>query len=554
MSLLSVLAALDRASIGALDLSTNGGAVLYDASDLTGTFCATSEDISSQVTDDATQAFMIPMSADPTGASGGFKRIEWTFDVHFFGAKGKIGYEDTDAIQAAATLCGKWGGGYVVFRNRQYSFSSITVSNNYVKFRGQGMDATQLLPDGTAGDAITFYSGDPAKVMQYNGIFNLSIIPKATINRGVHVQNHYWFMARDVKIIDKHATGFEFENGQISYSAILHHCLCISSSANGCLLGANGTGDLQGVFLYNCHLSGGGTGNGLCVRNCGGLIWVGGEALGKDTGMRVAPDQAGRRVKGGYISHVFFDTSVNDALMMTVAIGAFIVEFTYASCSFNNSQNRTGITIAGSSTDSTLIDAISFIGCAGVINRSHGFYATYCRNIELIGFKAISNGQHTVSNPNSISSGVFLDAGVQGFRAIGGMSGYAGGFAPSQRYGVYVAAATSGVLLSGMNVAGNLSSPVCDCGSPGIVIDNCPGVVTKAKGASSIATGNSSVTIQHGLSFAPAKEDFIIKPTGDTNGARYWTSGVSATAFTVTIAPAAVNTFWFGWQVGIKGN
>ncbi|NTG00123.1 hypothetical protein G6L30_08315 [Agrobacterium rhizogenes] len=548
MSPLNVLAALDRSSIGGLDLSLNGGAILYDANDLTGTFCATSNDISSQVTDDATQAFIIPMSADPSGASGGFKRIEWVFDVHFFGAVGKSGINDTAAIQAASDLCGKWGGGYVIFRNKQYSFSSINVPKNYVKFRGQGMDATQLLPDGSADDAFLFYSGDPARVMQYNGVFDLSIIPQANINRGIHVQNHYWFMARDVKIIAKHATGFEFENGQTSYTAILQHCLCINSSANGCLLGANGTGDLQNVIILNCNFSGGGTGNGLCVRNCGGLIWVGGECLQKDTGMRLAPNLSGYRAKGGYISQVFFDTSVNDNLALSVAVGAIIAEFTFALCSFNNSQNKTGVTIEGPSSDPTLINSINFIGCAAVINKAHGFYTAYCRDIELMGFKAMSNGQ------DSISSGIFVSAGTQIFKMIGGKSGSGAGFSPSQRYGVYVAAATSDVIIDKVSLYGNVLAPVCDLGSPGIIIDKCPGVVTRAKGAASVSAGSTSVTISHGLSFTPAKEDFIIKATSDSNGIRYWPSAVSPTSFTVSVAPAAASTFWFGWEVRIKGN
>lgn len=112
--------------------------------------------------------------------------------------------------------------------------------------------------------------------------------------------------------------------------------------------------------------------------------------------------------------------------------------------------------------------------------------------------------------------------------------------------------------IGGNTVSGRVSVGTYD-GASGILFDlgstmkvsGVPNHVTQNQGNSSISAA-TSVTVAHGLAYAPDKADIIIQPTSDVgSGIRYWVSAADGTNFTLTTSGSA--TFTFGWSASIAG-
>jgi len=299
--------------------------------------------------------------------------------------------------------------------------------------------------------------------------------------------------------------------------------------------------------LYNCNFSGGGVGTGVVVRNCGGLQWVGGEALNKNIGLNIAPDLRGRRVNGVRINSVYLDTCTNSCLNMAVIAGTRIHDAIFVNTHFNASQNDSGVIVGGLSSDATLINSIRFVACNAIINKKFGFYLSYCQKIDIADCGIISSGV------DGVSDGVVVSAGCSGVKILGGQSGQGADFGANQQYGINIAGGVTNVVIDGVDLTGNVTGPIVDSGT-GTVITNCLGYKTFSKGASSVASGASSTTINHGLGFTPAKEDVFITPVSDLQGLRSWVSAVTSTTFTVSLSANAPAQLFFGWSAGVKGS
>ncbi|MQB43393.1 hypothetical protein DXT94_15825 [Rhizobium sp. ICMP 5592] len=545
INVVSAIAAT-RTALKAIDTTKVTAAFLRE-SGREGQFLWLAGDFSARIAADTQEGIYVKANAVAATAGAWARVYHGDINVKWFGAVGDGAAADNVAIQAAVDLCGFLGGGRVLLPRGNFKMgTAITVSKNYVDIVGVGPFATQVTPSTAGMDAFIFYSGGAAE-MKNNGISDLVILPSVAINRAVRVRNHYQFLGQNVSVWGAHATGFEFENGAVAYNGTLRDCLDDSATTAGLLLGATGTGDLQGIYLYNCNFSGGGVGMGVVARNCGGLQWVGGEALNKSIGLNIAPDVNGRRVNGVRINSVYLDTCVNACLNVSVIAGTRASDAIFVNCHFNASQNDSGIILGGLSSDATLLDTFKFLACQMMINKKYGLFASYCQKINCIGCGFISNGV------DGVSDGISLSAGVSIVNLIGGESGSGGGFGANQRYGVTIVSGVTNVVIDGMELIGNATAPVSDSGT-GTVITNCSGCKTFAKGSSSIASAGTSVTVTHGLGFTPAKEDCVIIPVTDTQGPRYWVSATTSTTFTVTFSAAAPAQWFFGWQVGVKGN
>lgn len=83
-------------------------------------------------------------------------------------------------------------------------------------------------------------------------------------------------------------------------------------------------------------------------------------------------------------------------------------------------------------------------------------------------------------------------------------------------------------------------------GAANQLIANNMGFVTENSGAQSVGAV-TSVSVTHGLSFTPLKEEISLTPQGDTGAVRYWVSAVTSTTFTITYS-AAATAHTMGWQ------
>lgn len=113
---------------------------------------------------------------------------------------------------------------------------------------------------------------------------------------------------------------------------------------------------------------------------------------------------------------------------------------------------------------------------------------------------------------------------------------------------ISVPAGLTNVLVEGCDTTGaaNVGSF-----SSGKVVRNL-GYVTESSGTATIADGNTSVTVAHGLSATPEAKDITVTPTNNMgDAAKFWVSGIGASNFTINVdANPGASTATFAWQVG----
>lgn len=123
----------------------------------------------------------------------------------------------------------------------------------------------------------------------------------------------------------------------------------------------------------------------------------------------------------------------------------------------------------------------------------------------------------------------------------------------SSRYSVYVNSGTI-IIISGNNVGAGLTGALAyNLGGGNVVtIDGNQGIVTAASGQATIASGTTSIVVNHGLSWWPNIADFTLTlNNGPTNAiGNFWIDSVNATSFTIHVAanPGASGAT-FGWSV-----
>lgn len=469
-------------------------------------------------------------------------------NVRCFGAKGDNATDDTVALQAAIDTCGYFGGGRVLMPEGNYRTSeSIKIRNDNIELIGANEYATTIRPIAAGQDVFVVASSTPGTV-EIKGIKlrNFAVVTQAAVNKVILVRNHYQCTIEKVSIWGANSVGIDVENGATAYMITMRDVLVENSTGSSIRLGDQGTGDLQNVLMYNCFLSGGGVGDGLTIRNVGGLHWVGGESLNKDTAIRIAPNVSGRRATGVYISHVFFDTPQNNVLDSGLVAGTRAHEIQFSNCSFNNSVTGAGAVISGNAADNSLLQNWTFVNCSFVINHASGAFIQYCRGIDFIGCKMVSNGVTS-------GQGYDIQPSASRIKIIGGKSGDGNGFPAHQQAGVWINSGATDIVVQGVDLNGN-TSPIVDQGGVRVKVKDCPGFVSFSRGTSSIAASGTSVTVNHGLSVTPTTGDIVIRSVSDTQGPRVWVSAVSSTTFTVTASSAMTAQWFFGWSAGVLGN
>ena len=73
------------------------------------------------------------------------------------------------------------------------------------------------------------------------------------------------------------------------------------------------------------------------------------------------------------------------------------------------------------------------------------------------------------------------------------------------------------------------------------------------KGTASITTGNTSVTVTHGLSVTPNAADIIIMPITTWGAAGlFWVDTITASDFKINVNINPLATVTFGWRVDCR--
>lgn len=116
----------------------------------------------------------------------------------------------------------------------------------------------------------------------------------------------------------------------------------------------------------------------------------------------------------------------------------------------------------------------------------------------------------------------------------------------------------SGASVAQATIIGNdVNAPVAfDTKQPDAnwIIANNQGYKTKAGGVATVASGNTSIVVTHGLDRTPAAKDISVTPTNSLgDAAKFWISSVGATQFTINVdTDPGATTATFAWSAEIK--
>lgn len=479
------------------------------------------------------------------------KLQEVQVSVTDYGAVNSLLANSTAGFQAAVDRVSAMGGGIVFVPAGSYRLDSVvTVSTNGVVIRGAGMQNTVIVPATAGMNAFLFQRGDSNPIAHCT-ISDLEIAPSAAITDCIRVIDHFWFTARNVRFPStggSFVTAINLYNGATAYLAMLENIFALNPNGQvGVRVGENGTGDIQNVFLYNCHLNNA-TGSGLRVLNVGGLVWMGGEALSCD---RAAVFSAGGadRIKAVFCTNVFFDNATNEELRITVdASTARVSGISFCNCSFNFSQSGQGVLIAGNASIPGRMERVRFDGCDVLLNRQAGITLANCHDIK---FSMCNVQGNSVAGTGSFV-GLFADTGVTGLQVVGGTYGSGNEFSATQSYGISITSGASQVRIAGADLAGNATGPLIDGGASDVIIRDCVGFRTTARGSATVLSGETSIDIIPALDTTFALSDVLATPQGDTPE-RWWVEAVSSTVFKIQFASTVGADRAFSWQVRTRG-
>ncbi len=446
-------------------------------------------------------------------------------------------------------------GGHLLLRSGIYQQASAFTLLSDVTLEGQGADNTVLKPTFTAGDSVQI--GNGVDLVQHANARGFSIEPAALMTSGalVRFRNHFFCEAENIRMPSNAFWNVAIDNGAVSYIARLRD-IFTNSGQFGLIVGEQGTGDVQNVFVEDCHFNLA-TAAGIRLTNVGGIMIDKSECLQCNVSLLTYPG-AGQRVFAMQIGDVYLDTPALAALQLYTNGGkvsdSVFVGTWFSSAGGDGTAGSPNVVISGATADA--IRGISFVGCTITNARGEGVIVNNSSGVNFEGCKVTSNGMDDYFTPGTVHPGILIQAGAQNVRINGGISGIAGGFTfNKQSYGIVVNAGATGVVINGVDVRQNATGGIADQAA-GTKIVNCPGAVTSTHGAVLINPGDAAKVVTHDLGFTPTFADIMLSPQGIYAAAGLtgaYVSAVTATDFTITLSGAATAAINICWSARVKG-
>lgn len=240
-----------------------------------------------------------------------------------------------------------------------------------------------------------------------------------------------------------------------------------------------------------------------------------------------------------WANNCFFDTATRGIFIAPSSngvVGRCIFDETWFS-----SHSNSGCTI--STADSATVEGIDFVNCHAFLNGGNGISieSANVSNITVIG------GEYAQNTGSGIGTTV---AGVDDLKVIGATCGATGKLS-GNAYGIFHSGGARFKSI-GTTLVGNTTSPMAlGTMTASSVIAN-DGFVTKNKGASVITSGNTSVTVSHGLSYTPTAVDIMVtRGSGSGLSSQFWTSNFTSTTFDINVDVNPGGTISFYWQASV---
>lgn len=475
---------------------------------------------------------------------------------------------NTAPIQATINAKSTMNGGKIKFGTGTYITGSLLVSTNHIRLYGEGQ-SSRLAMNSATGDTISFDNGiianinlEQANMLAGSGIEDVKLEPAIARTSGAEISAYY-------------------------YNKIYLNNLTIQNVYTGMILGRSGNNQNITAYINNLRLRQYKFGikavNAIEVWGTNWSldkydqtdntysIWLSGHISGFNlenfdiVNSKYSEVGAGPTANNVYAMYVHNDTGITTDKVLACYFtngyfdshtrgvfadygsGMFFtnVEFSALSTFFNPS---TGVTLTAD------VDTYNFNNCHFINNGGVGIYVGGTNNnVSITSSEFSGNNKQGFPDTDAFSSGVWLDGGhITITNCYSGNNPIFPG--NLQQYAVWINN-TPGIkfTISNNNFLNNTNAKIVN-NLAGVGIDrrinNNLGYVTESSGISNIPSGNTTITIVHGLTPIPNPENFIIKPKNiTTNPITFAVTATTATTFTVTLSgnPGA-SGFSFGWD------
>lgn len=466
-------------------------------------------------------------------------KLRDTVSVKDFRAVGDGVADDTAKIQAAIDAVELAGGGAVYFPNGIYRLTSaLTVDSAGVCLVGQSRWGCLLLQS-TLSARIVNMAANFCNIRSLSFIYDGTPISGAT---AIYVTGAYVNIS-DILVRSAHVACHWFGTGAVAGKLTDFDFLDFESVG----LFVEGINDL---FVSRFIINAGNTTRG---------------ALG---GIRLADKVEAFMCTDGDILLGQYSMTMDAAVYGLLTRPAYC---NFTSVYFDSATNATQI---------RRCVEIEFVGCWFSGGRSGGgnpgAVVENCQSIRFTNCRFFNSGgsgvlvQSTASDitftnckaeANSVTAGVgaqhgfaFSDNTTQ-FQLIG-CTASNGLFTGQQGYGIFVGAGCDQFRISDCNLVGNATGPILDgtSNSADKIISGNIGYRTSNRGQAVIATGNTTVVVNHGLNVTPDAADIqLTRGSSNASSVDLFAGSITSTQFTINTAPAPSSDITVNWSVRSKG-
>jgi hypothetical protein len=278
---------------------------------------------------------------------------------------------------------------------------------------------------------------------------------------------------------------------------------------------------------------------GIQVTNSSALTLNNVSVIQQGIGLNITSDVSNLGVYSIKATNCFFDNCTR-AMAITLTGSGNAVRFHFVSCWFGSSTLN-NVTLSNNGTG--VLEGITFTACDFVNSLQSGFATGGTGNV------------NDVSLVNCFASGnlngmFFTNA--NNCRVVACTIGYGSGLPSNTNNGLVLESTTSSMIITDCIIKGNGANQVVNNGTNNTIVDN-DGYRTKTAGTSLIASGTSSVVINHNLPATPLAQDLELSLLANQGTTPLYidSTTINATSFTVRTASNAAANINFAWKAAI---
>lgn len=424
-----------------------------------------------------------------------------------FGAKGDGVTDDTSAIQAAVNSVQASVGGELVIPVGTYLVTSISVpSGNAVQFIGEGNKSLIKTTSATA-DVLTIAAW-------YSKVEGIRFESTVTRTAGAFVLLSGAF----TKVVRCEFAGDFYGIKMSGVGCKIQFNLFETPAANARRIWATG-GDTSQTIQGNLM-----TAQipvvasaGIFVDNSAALKIIDNDIIGQGRCLNVAPGN-GQGITSLWSTGNFYDTATYGVAIEPSGTGSV------RRCSFSDdwasSHTATGMLL--SATGSAVIDGVDIDGCETNLNTQNG--------IALTG-SGVTNVR--IRNPIARQNNVAVSVDTATKWLVDGLRAEAADGLNANATGLFLAS-TNNYEVRDCDFTGQTTASITGhtTGLSTRIVKNNKGYVTESEGIATIATGNTTIVVAHGLSATPQR--VFVSALGDPAG-RFWSQQSSWDGANLTI-------------------